>query len=31
VQIIAWGIDEKKQSRKVNRVEAGKNQIHVIV
>ena len=33
VKIIAWGIDEKKQSRKVNalRVEANANQIHVIV
>lgn len=33
VKIIAWGIDEKKQSRKVNapRVETNANQIHVIV
>ncbi len=33
VKIIAWGIDEQRQSRKVNaqRVEANTNQIHVIV
>lgn len=33
VKIIAWGIDEKKQSRKVNaqRVEANTNKNHVIV
>ncbi len=33
VTIITWGIDEQKQSRKVNatRVEANTNQNHVIV
>lgn len=31
VKIIAWGIDEKKQSRKVQNVESNANQIHVIV
>ena len=33
VKIIAWGIDEQRQSRKVNaqRVEANTNQIHDIV
>lgn len=33
VKIIAWGIDEKRQSRKVNavQVEASANQNHVIV
>ena len=31
IKIIAWGIDEKKQSRKIKNVEANANQIHVIV
>lgn len=31
VKIIAWSIDEKKQSRKIKNVEANANQIHVIV
>ena len=33
VKIIAWGIDEKRQSRRVNavRIEASANQNHVIV
>jgi len=33
VKIIAWGIDEKKQSRKINarRVEVNTNKNHVIV
>ena len=31
VKIIAWGIDENRQSRKVNSVEVSTNQNHVIV
>jgi len=31
VKIIAWGIDEKRQSRKVNNHEVNINQNHVIV
>ena len=31
VKIIAWGIDEKRQSRKVNNVHVNINQNHVIV
>jgi len=31
VKIIAWGIDEKKQSRKINIVEVNTNKNHVIV
>lgn len=31
VKIIAWGIDEKKQSRKINIVEVNTNINHVIV
>jgi len=31
VKIIAWGIDEKKQSRKIKNVEVNANKNHVIV
>ncbi len=31
VKIIAWGIDEKKQSRKITNVRANTNKNHVIV
>jgi pyridoxamine 5'-phosphate oxidase family protein len=31
VKIIAWGIDEKRQSRKVKNAQANTNQNHVIV